>query len=73
MWNHILAFFQLPAITHGVQFEVGMKLEAVDPLNLSAICPATIMKVRLPFNWKSVELINSFFHQHVYEKFKKNI
>uniref|UniRef100_A0A0A9XY93 Polycomb protein Sfmbt n=1 Tax=Lygus hesperus TaxID=30085 RepID=A0A0A9XY93_LYGHE len=26
-------------------FEVGMKLEAVDPLNLSAICVATIMKV----------------------------
>lgn len=28
---------------HG--FHEGMKLEAVDPLNLSAICVATVMKV----------------------------
>ena len=30
---------------HGVTFSVGMKLEAIDPLNLSAICVATVMKV----------------------------
>ena len=29
------------------QFEVGMKLEAVDPLNLASICVATVMKVNL--------------------------
>lgn len=27
------------------KFEEGMKLEAVDPLNLSSICVATVMKV----------------------------
>jgi len=26
-------------------FQVGMKLEAIDPLNLASICAATIMKV----------------------------
>lgn len=26
-------------------FAVGMKLEAIDPLNLSTICVATVMKV----------------------------
>ncbi|XP_026211104.1 MBT domain-containing protein 1-like [Anabas testudineus] len=30
---------------NGVWFEDGMKLEAIDPLNLSAICVATIRKV----------------------------
>ncbi|KAK3757548.1 hypothetical protein RRG08_032714 [Elysia crispata] len=30
---------------HGLFFQVGMKLEAIDPLNLSAICVATVMKV----------------------------
>ncbi|GFN77679.1 mbt domain-containing protein 1 [Plakobranchus ocellatus] len=30
---------------HGLSFQVGMKLEAIDPLNLSAICVATVMKV----------------------------
>ena len=29
----------------GYKFQVGMKLEAIDPLNLSAICVATVMKV----------------------------
>ncbi|XP_064636083.1 MBT domain-containing protein 1-like isoform X2 [Lineus longissimus] len=29
----------------GIRFEVGMKLEAIDPLNLSSICVATVMKV----------------------------
>jgi len=28
-------------------FQVGMKLEAIDPLNLASICVATIMKVIL--------------------------
>ncbi|XP_069130374.1 MBT domain-containing protein 1-like isoform X1 [Argopecten irradians] len=28
-----------------LRFQVGMKLEAIDPLNLSAICVATVMKV----------------------------
>ncbi|XP_041357919.1 MBT domain-containing protein 1-like isoform X2 [Gigantopelta aegis] len=30
---------------HGMKFQVGMKLEAIDPLNLSTICVATVMKV----------------------------
>ncbi|PVD34462.1 hypothetical protein C0Q70_05737 [Pomacea canaliculata] len=30
---------------HSMNFQVGMKLEAIDPLNLSAICVATVMKV----------------------------
>lgn len=30
----------------GAWFEDGMKLEAIDPLNLSAICVATVRKVR---------------------------
>lgn len=30
----------------GPWFEDGMKLEAIDPLNLSAICVATVRKVR---------------------------
>ena len=30
----------------GSWFEDGMKLEAIDPLNLSAICVATVRKVR---------------------------
>lgn len=32
-------------------FEEGMKLEAIDPLNLGSICVATVHKVRplLPF------------------------
>lgn len=29
----------------GPWFEDGMKLEAIDPLNLSAICVATVRKV----------------------------
>ena len=30
----------------GAWFKDGMKLEAIDPLNLSAICVATVRKVR---------------------------
>lgn len=30
----------------GEWFKEGMKLEAIDPLNLSTICVATIRKVR---------------------------
>jgi hypothetical protein len=30
----------------GEWFKDGMKLEAIDPLNLSAICVATVRKVR---------------------------
>lgn len=30
----------------GDWFRDGMKLEAIDPLNLSAICVATVRKVR---------------------------
>ncbi|XP_071086905.1 MBT domain-containing protein 1-like [Haliotis cracherodii] len=29
---------------HGLKFQAGMKLEAIDPLNLSTICVATVMK-----------------------------
>lgn len=34
----------------GSFFEEGMKLEAIDPLNLGSICVATVHKVRLSFN-----------------------
>ena len=30
----------------GLKFQVGMKLEAIDPLNLATICVATVTKVR---------------------------
>lgn len=30
----------------GTFFEEGMKLEAIDPLNLGSICVATVHKVR---------------------------
>lgn len=33
--------------SNGLKFQVGMKLEAIDPLNLSTICVATVMKVRV--------------------------
>lgn len=33
-------------------FTEGMKLEAIDPLNLSAICVATVMKVMIYFSYK---------------------
>jgi hypothetical protein len=32
------------------QFQQGMKLEAIDPLNLSAICVATVMRVSKSIN-----------------------
>lgn len=32
---------------NGDWFKDGMKLEAIDPLNLSAICVATVRKVRV--------------------------
>jgi hypothetical protein len=38
-------FPKLPEFTESTQFSEGMKLEAVDPLNLSQICVATIHKV----------------------------
>ncbi|KAJ9578413.1 hypothetical protein L9F63_005371, partial [Diploptera punctata] len=34
-----------PLVCTDVSFQEGMKLEAIDPLNLSAICVATVMKV----------------------------
>lgn len=34
-----------PVHSSGLNFQEGMKLEAVDPLNLSSICVATVMKV----------------------------
>ena len=37
--------FQTKNPPEGYKFQVGMKLEAIDPLNLSAICVATVMKV----------------------------
>ena len=37
------------------QFEVGMKLEAVDPLNLSCISPATVKKV-LKRDWLIIKI-----------------
>ncbi|CAH1778139.1 unnamed protein product [Owenia fusiformis] len=38
-------FPKLEDSKNGGKFEVGMKLEAIDPLNLSTICVATVMKV----------------------------
>lgn len=38
-------FFKMKEPPNGLKFQVGMKLEAIDPLNLSAICVATVMKV----------------------------
>lgn len=32
----------------GLAFQEGMKLEAIDPLNLSEICAATVKQVRKP-------------------------
>jgi hypothetical protein len=34
-----------PPVCNGLKFQSGMKLEAIDPLNLSTICVATVMKV----------------------------
>jgi len=44
----------------GEWFKDGMKLEAIDPLNLSAICVATVRKVKLSFCliYLDVELYN---------------
>nr|XP_006815581.1 PREDICTED: MBT domain-containing protein 1-like [Saccoglossus kowalevskii] len=38
-------FFNGTEPSKGQNFEVGMKLEAIDPLNLANICVATVMKV----------------------------
>lgn len=40
---HLLPMLKDPG--RGMDFTVGMKLEAIDPLNLSSICVATVMKV----------------------------
>jgi len=34
------------SVAGGVKFQVGMKLEAIDPLNLATICVATVTKVQ---------------------------
>ena len=44
-----LCLFQPKSPPEGYKFQVGMKLEAIDPLNLSAICVATVMKVSWAF------------------------
>lgn len=41
---------------NSVWFEDGMKLEAIDPLNLSAICVATVRKVRTRVKGQSSQL-----------------
>ncbi len=38
--------FQTKDLGNGLKFQAGMKLEAIDPLNLSCICVATVRKVR---------------------------
>ena len=43
----VFSLFQPKSSPEGYKFQVGMKLEAIDPLNLSAICVATVMKVSL--------------------------
>ena len=35
-----------PKPVNGLKWTSGMKLEAIDPLNLASICVATVMKVR---------------------------
>ena len=40
-----LNVLQVPQGGSSVAFGVGMKIEAVDPLNLATICVATVMKV----------------------------
>jgi hypothetical protein len=40
-------FRKLPLGSDDEQFKEGQKLEAVDPLEMSRICPATIGKVRV--------------------------
>lgn len=42
----------------GEWFKDGMKLEAIDPLNLSAICVATVRKVKFCLIDLDVELYN---------------
>ena len=45
---HLPHSFKVRAVyTEGGWFEEGMKLEAIDPLNLGNICVATICKVSL--------------------------
>lgn len=63
---------------NGLKFQVGMKLEAIDPLNLSAICVATVMKVLLLtrnviYKWLlfvkrpvMVSFFNIFFQKHIF-------
>ncbi len=36
---------EMPLAPRGMTFQAGMKLEAIDPLNLSCICVATVQKV----------------------------
>lgn len=47
--------FQIPTIlSEDEQFKEGQKLEAVDPLEMSRICPATIGKVNQKKNNKKI-------------------
>ena len=46
-WLICLCLFQPKLPPEGYKFQVGMKLEAIDPLNLSAICVAMVMKVSI--------------------------
>ncbi|XP_074649669.1 MBT domain-containing protein 1-like [Tubulanus polymorphus] len=46
-YDATFTYFEKPKVAHNdyEKFEKGMKLEAIDPLNLSAICVASVMKV----------------------------
>lgn len=61
------AFFFSPQVRDvdqsGEWFKEGMKLEAIDPLNLSTICAATVRKVQVSL------LIGHFFNAHFYSTF----
>ena len=57
-WLICLCLFQPKLPSEGYKFQVGMKLEVIDPLNLSAICVATVMKVSIRkiiyYHWKEL-------------------
>ncbi|XP_013413115.1 MBT domain-containing protein 1 [Lingula anatina] len=54
-------FIEHKDIPNGQRFEAGMKLEAIDPLNLSTICVASVMKV-LKNNYLMIGIDGSMAH-----------
>jgi hypothetical protein len=50
-------------VSNDQQFKEGQKLEAVDPLEMSRICPATIGKVNFP---RKSQIFNRFYFLNRY-------